>query len=68
MGMGCTAYGAARVGVGVGTSSVLEDQLLDTYMEAKNSSARPAPYGGGYGGGGGGYDNLPLGLWRIWRL
>jgi hypothetical protein len=72
MGMGCAAYGAARVGVGVGAglSSVLEDQLLGTYRgtAAQNSSAHPAPYGGGYDGGGGGYDDLPLGLWRIWRL
>jgi hypothetical protein len=57
-------------GAGAGPSSVLEDQLLGIYSGtvAQISSARPSPYGGGYGGGGGGYDDLPLGLWRIWRL
>jgi len=65
MGMSCAAYGAT--GVGVGRSLVLEGQLIGTYGDRlQNSSARPAPYRGGYGGGGGGSDGLPL--WRVWQL
>jgi len=65
MGMSCATYGAT--GVGAGSSPVLEDQLLGTYGDRlQNSSARPAPYRGGYGGGGVSYDDLPL--WRVWWL
>ena len=59
MGMSHAAYGAA--GIGAGSSSVLEDQLLGTHGgRLQNSSACPDLYGGGYGGGsGGGYDDSP---------
>jgi hypothetical protein len=51
MGMGHAAYGAAGVGVGAGSSSVLEDHG----GRLQNYSGRPAPYGGG------GDDDLPRG-------
>jgi len=72
--MGHAVYGAA--GVGAGPPSVLEDQVLGTYGgKLQNSSARPAPYEGGYGDGAGDFGRLAprpwymrCCVWRIWRL